>query len=66
MDEYKSINRNQIVGFRATRDFTKKFDELCFRLGSNRSTIVRYALNDFICAHWNNPENFKRVKAELY
>lgn len=58
--------RNQIVGFRATRDFTKKFDELCVRLGHNRSDVVRYALNNFIRANWNNVENFNRVRSEMY
>lgn len=58
--------RNQIVGFRATRDFTKKFDELCGRLGHNRSSVVRYALNNFIRANWNNTENFTRVREEMY
>ena len=60
------IDRNQIVGFRATRDFTKRFDELCVRLGHNRSSVVRYALNSFIRNNWNNPENFMRVREEMY
>jgi metal-responsive CopG/Arc/MetJ family transcriptional regulator len=60
------MDRNQIVGFRATRDFTKKFDELCARLGHNRSSVVRYALNNFMRNHWNNSENFKRVREEMY
>lgn len=65
MDEYR-IERNQVVGFRATKDFTKKFDELCGRLGHNRSSVVRYALNDFIRNNWNNTENFTRVREEMY
>lgn len=65
MQSYMS-ERNQIVGFRATRDFTKKFDELCNRLGHNRSSVVRYALNNFIRNNWNNTENFKRVREEMY
>ena len=60
------IDRNQIVGFRATKDFTKKFDELCARLGHNRSSVMRYALNNFIRNNWNNTENFKRVRDEMY
>lgn len=60
------MDRNQTVGFRATRDFTKKFDELCNRLGHDRSSVVRYALNNFIRANWNNVENFKRVREEMY
>ena len=60
------MDRNQIVGFRATREFTKKFDELCVRLEHNRSCVVRYALNDFIRSIWNNPENFNRVRNEMY
>ena len=60
------IDRNQIVGFRATRDFTRKFDELCNRLGHNRSSVVRYALNHFIRNHWNNSENFRRAREEMY
>jgi hypothetical protein len=38
-------DRNQIFAFRTTKDFTKKFDELCERLGYCRSEVVRYALN---------------------
>ncbi len=60
------INRNQIVGFRVTKDFTKKFDELCVRLGRRRSSVVRYALNSFLRSNWNNPESFKRVREEMY
>lgn len=64
--ETKLTERNQIVGFRATKDFTKKFDQLCERLGHNRSSVVRYALNNFIRNNWNNSENFKRVREEMY
>jgi hypothetical protein len=35
-------DRNQIFAFRTTKDFTKKFDELCDRLGYCRSEVVRY------------------------
>lgn len=35
-------DRNQIFAFRTTKDFTKKFDELCERLGYCRSVVVRY------------------------
>ena len=41
--EWNLTERNQIVGFRATKDFTKKFDQLCLRLGHNRSAVMRYA-----------------------
>lgn len=64
--DIKVTERNQIVGFRATKDFTKKFDALCDRLGHNRSSVVRYALNSFIRSNWNNTENFTRVREEMY
>ena len=64
--EWHLTERNQIVGFRATKDFTKKFDHLCLRLGHNRSSVMRYALNNFIRSNWNNVENFTRVREEMY
>lgn len=59
-------NRNQIFAFRTTKDFTNKFDELCESLGYNRSEVVRYCLKKFLKEHWNNSENFKRAKDELF
>lgn len=64
--EWNLTERNQIVGFRATKDFTKKFDQLCLRLGHNRSAVMRYALNNFIRSNWNNTENFTRARDEMY
>jgi hypothetical protein len=66
MDTLKVKNRNTLIGVRATIDFTKKFDELCSRLGQNRSNVVRYALNSFIRNNWNNTENFTRAREEMY
>ena len=58
--------RNQILGIRATNDFARKFDELCERLGYNRSIIIRYALNKFFNEHFNNPANFNLAKQDLF
>ena len=55
-----------IRGFRATKEFTNKFDELCGRIGYNRSEVVRYALKKFLHSNWNNPESFTRVRSEMY
>jgi metal-responsive CopG/Arc/MetJ family transcriptional regulator len=60
------VIRNQILGVRATREFVTKFDELCERLGANRSSVIRYCLKRFLREHWNSSENFKRARAELY
>lgn len=59
-------DRNQILGVRTTKDFIGKFDGLCDRLGYNRSEVVRYCLKRFFNEHYNNPENFKRVRAEMF
>jgi metal-responsive CopG/Arc/MetJ family transcriptional regulator len=58
--------RNQILGIRATEAFVKKFDELCDRLGYNRSEVIRYSLKRFLNEHWNNSENFQRARKELF
>jgi metal-responsive CopG/Arc/MetJ family transcriptional regulator len=58
--------RNQILGIRSTESFIKKFDELCLRLGHNRSEVVRYCLKRFLNDHWNNSENFKRARNDLF
>jgi metal-responsive CopG/Arc/MetJ family transcriptional regulator len=58
--------RNQIFAVRTTESFVKKFDELCDRLGYNRSEVVRYCLKRFLNEHWNSSENFKRARAELF
>ena len=62
----KVLNRNQILGVRATEDFIKKFDALCERLGHNRSEVIRYCLKRFHNEHFNHPENFKRARADLF
>ena len=59
-------DRNQIFAFRATKDFTSNFDQLCERLGYNRSEVIRYCLKRFFNEHYNNPENFKRARAEMF
>lgn len=61
-----TTDRNQILGIRTTNDFVSKFDSLCERLGYNRSEIIRYVLKRFYNDHFNNPENFQRVRKEMY
>lgn len=58
--------RNQIFAVRTTSDFVNKFDALCERLGYNRSEVARYCLKKFFNEHYNHPENFKRVRAEMF
>ncbi|MFZ2738403.1 MAG: ribbon-helix-helix domain-containing protein [Burkholderiaceae bacterium] len=58
--------RNQILGIRTTHDFINKFDGLCDRLGYNRSEVIRYCLKRFFNEHFNKPENFKRVRDEMF
>jgi len=58
--------RNQIFAFRSTKDFVTKFDNLCERLGYNRSTVARYCLKRFLNEHFNNPENFRRARSEMF
>ena len=62
----KSVSRNQIVGVRSNSDFLNKFDELCGRLGYNRSEVIRYCLKRFLNDHWNNPENFQKVRKDMF
>jgi len=59
-------SRNQILGIRATVDFINKFDALCERLGYNRSEVIRYCLKRFHNEHFNNPENFRRARSEMF
>ena len=63
---YVNSDRNMVVGFRATRDFTRQLDQLCQRLGHRRSAVVRYALNQFMRSNWNNPEQFNKVRHAMY
>jgi metal-responsive CopG/Arc/MetJ family transcriptional regulator len=62
----KSVSRNQIEGIRSSSDFLNKFDELCGRLGYNRSEVIRYCLKRFLNEHWNNPENFQKVRKDMF
>ena len=62
----KVLIRNQILGVRSTNDFVKKFDELCERLGHNRSEVIRYCLKRFLNDHWNNSENFQKARKEMF
>ncbi len=58
--------RTQILGVRTSAEFVNKFDGLCERLGFNRSEVVRYCLKRFYNEHFNNPENFIRVRKEMF
>lgn len=60
------LSRNQIFAVRTTSEFVNKFDQLCNRLGYNRSEVVRYCLKRFLNEHWNNTENFQRVRNEMF
>lgn len=62
----KDVHRTRNLGVRTAEDFVNKFDILCERLGHNRSEVVRYCLKKFFNEHWNNPENFSRVKKEMF
>lgn len=61
-----TTDRNQILGIRTSNDFVSKFDSLCERLGYNRSEIIRYVLKRFYNDHFNNPENFQKVRKDMY
>lgn len=61
-----SSSRNQILGVRATVEFTKNFDELCVRLGYNRSEVIRYCLKKFFNEHFNNSENFQKARKDMF
>lgn len=58
--------KTQIVGFRATSEFARKFDDLCNQIGQNRSSVVRYALSRFMQANQNDFDNLTKVRAEMY
>ena len=60
------VVRDKIFAVRTTEDFVVKFDQLCDRLGYNRSAVVRYCLKRFLNEHWNNPENFGKVRKEMF
>ncbi len=63
----KKLNkRNHILGVRTSAEFVNKFDGLCDRLGFNRSEVLRYCLKRFYNEHFNNPENFMRVRKEMF
>jgi len=62
----KVLTRNQILGVRTTNDFINKFDDLCDRLGYNRSEVIRYVLKRFFNEHFNNPQNFQKVRKEMF
>ena len=61
-----SVIRNQILAVRATEDFVVKFDQLCDRLGYNRSAVVRYCLKRFLNEHWNSSENLQKARKEMF
>lgn len=60
------LRRNQILCIRTNQEFINKFDSLCERLGYNRSEVIRYCLKRFFNEHFNNSENFKRARSELF
>ena len=61
----REINRNCVLGVRANSAFIDQFDDLCLKLGHNRSEVVRYCLNRFLYENLDS-ENFKRVQVEMF
>jgi metal-responsive CopG/Arc/MetJ family transcriptional regulator len=61
----KRIKRSYVLGVRANIEFLDKFDDLCLRLGYNRSEVIRYCLNKFFNQNLNNPKVFQQTKSEL-
>jgi hypothetical protein len=59
------MKRSCVLGVRANLEFLTKFDELCVRLGYNRSEVIRYCLNKFFNQNLDNPEIFKQTRSEL-
>lgn len=55
-----------MVGVRSNSEFLIKFDQLCERLGYNRSEVIRYCLKRFLNENWNNSENFQKVRKEMF
>jgi hypothetical protein len=61
----RKINRNCVLGVRANSEFIDKLDDLCFKLGHNRSEVVRYCLNRFLYENLDS-ENFRRAQVEMF
>lgn len=58
--------REQILGFRVTKEFSEKFEGLCDRLGHTKSDVARYCLKKFFNEHFNNPEAFRKARSEMF
>lgn len=59
-------NKEEILGFRVTKEFSDKFEGLCDRLGHTRSDVARYCLKKFFNEHFNNPEAFRKARSEMF
>jgi|LauGreSuBDMM15SN_2_FD.fasta_scaffold340491_2 hypothetical protein len=59
-------NKEQILGFRVTKEFSEKFEGLCDRLGHTKSDVARYCLKKFFNEHFNNPEAFRKARSEMF
>lgn len=57
--------KNELIGIRASEEFVSKLDDLCDQLGQKRSTVIRYALREFIASNQNSPENLNTTYAAL-
>jgi metal-responsive CopG/Arc/MetJ family transcriptional regulator len=64
---HQNVNeREKVICFRLSQEFTGVFDDLCGMLSSNRSEVIRYALKRFTRENLNNVENQKMVKEDMY
>ena len=57
--------KKELIGIRASEEFVSRLDDLCDRLGQKRSTVIRYALREFITSNQNSPENLNITYAAL-
>ena len=62
---YINPNRNTTLGFRSSRDFATRVDNLSEQLGSCRSEVLRLAVSDFIRNNLE-PDYFAKSKLQLF
>lgn len=61
-----TFKRKQIFGIRTTNQFVVDFDQLCSRLGHNRSEVARYCLKKFLIENGKDQSQLQRIKNELF
>ncbi len=59
-------NREQILAFKVSSEYVNSLNQLCDRLESGRSDVLRYCVAEFVKSNLADAVVFAETKRDLY